>query len=192
MKYFSYIFVFTLLLLAVAFAQNAKPGSKIGDINLPDVVNGSNFSLSANSDKKAIVLIFLSVGCPVSNAYNGRIAALIEKYSAQGVQFVGINSDRREKPADIKKHAAENGLSMPILKDKGNKIANMLAATVTPEVYVVSGDKTLLYHGRIDDSQRPTHVKRKDLEAALDNILSGDPVGNDVTKAFGCRIKKAL
>ena len=55
---------------------------------------------------------------------------------------------------------------------------------------VLSGSKDILYHGRIDDSADVGERKNEDLKMALDQILAGDSVSNNKTKAFGCSIKR--
>jgi len=69
-------------------------------------------------------------------------------------------------------------------------IADQLGASVTPEIYVLNSNLEVLYHGRIDDSQREGKVSSKDLRVSLDKILSGKPVETQETKAFGCTIKR--
>jgi hypothetical protein len=91
---------------------------------------------------------------------------------------------------EIKNHAKEHGFEFPILKDWNNVIADKLGAGVTPEIYVLNSNFEILYHGRIDDSQREGRVKSRDLRAALDEILTGKPVTVVSTKAFGCTIKR--
>src|SRR5258708_12013760 len=39
----------------------------------------------------------------------------------------------------------------PILKDLGNKVADQMSAKRTPEVFALSAERIVLYHGRIDD-----------------------------------------
>lgn len=171
------------------FGGALSPGDKVSDFSLKDY-NGKVHSLSGYKDKAAIVIIFVSTRCPVSNAYNKRMEALYEEYSAKNVAFLGINSNRKEPPAEIRQHAQKHGLKFTILKDENNVIADKFGATVTPEVFVLNKDLTVLYHGRIDDSQRPANVKRRDLRKALDEILSGKELTHSETKAFGCSIKR--
>lgn len=181
------------LMLVMSFfvlhAGALSPGDKVADFSLKDY-NGKTHSLSQYKDKAAIVIIFVSTQCPVSNAYNARMAKLYSDYSKKNVAFLGINSNRRESVAEIKSHAQKHGLLFPILKDENNVIADKFGATVTPEVFVLSKDLTVLYHGRIDDSQRPANIKRRDLRKALDEILAGKKVTTPETKAFGCTIKR--
>jgi peroxiredoxin len=161
----------------------------ITNFSLPDI-NGKTHSLTDYKSSKAIVLMFISTECPVSNAYNSRMAAISKDYSSKDITFLGINSNKAEDVAAITKHAAENGLDFTILKDNGNVVADQLAASFTPEIYVLSGDLKLLYHGRIDDKRRLEEVTSNDLQKALDEILAGKPVSVSSTKAFGCTIKR--
>jgi len=91
---------------------------------------------------------------------------------------------------EIKKHAAENKFTFPVLKDWQNVIADKFGASFTPEVYLLNSRFEILYHGRIDDSRRENEVKSRDLKNALDEILTGKPVSVSETKAFGCTIKR--
>jgi len=134
--------------------------------------------------------MFIATKCPVSNAYNSRMAQLHKEYESKGVTFVGINSNKQEDVAEIKEHAKKNGLEFPILKDKNNVIADEFKASFTPEIYVLNGDLEQLYHGRIDDSRREKNIKVSDLCNTLDKILAGKKVSVSETKAFGCTIKR--
>jgi peroxiredoxin len=162
---------------------------KVDNFTLKDY-NGKEHSLADYKKSKAIVLIFVSTECPVSNAYNSRMAELYRNYKDKDVQFLGINSNKAEKNNDIKEHAEENNLEFPILKDEGNKIADKLNASVTPEVYLLNSNLEILYHGRIDDSQKEKNISEKDLSKALDEVLAGKKVSKTNTKAFGCTIKR--
>ena len=141
------------------------------------------------SDKKGIIIIFVSTQCPVSNAYNSRMASLFDKYGSE-FSFIGINSNKKEDVAEIKKHAADNKLNFVILKDSSNIIADRFEASFTPEVYVLNNKLNLLYHGRIDDSRREDKVEIHDLSNVLNEIKAGKEVSVKETKAFGCSIKR--
>lgn len=161
----------------------------VNNFTLADL-DGKSHSLSDYKSSKAIVLMFISTECPVSNAYNSRMAALAKTWKDKGVTFLGINSNKAEDVSAIKTHAKSNGLDFTILKDAGNKVADQLSASFTPEVYVLDGNLKLLYHGRIDDKRREEEVTTKDLNKALEEILAGKPVSVSRTKAFGCTIKR--
>jgi peroxiredoxin len=165
-------------------------GSTIEDFTLPDVDNKDR-SLKSLAGKNGTVLLFIAVQCPVSNAYNERMAKLAEDYKAKGITVIGINSNVAEDAAAVKAHAAEHKLSFTILKDPGNKIADRLGASVTPEAYFLDPNNKLLYHGRIDNSRNAAQVETNDLRNALDAALGGKAIEKTEAKAFGCTIKRA-
>lgn len=179
----TFLFIFGTLLMA------GMP-AKVENFTLNDY-NGKKFSLSDFKDSRAIVLMFVATQCPVSNAYNERYNKLYEDYKTKNVAFVGINSNKQESVDEIKEHATEHGFKFPILKDINNVIADKLDAQRTPEIFVVNpATFEILYHGRIDDSQRESRIQSNDLRTALDEILAGKPVTVKETKAFGCTIKR--
>src|SRR6185295_16452158 len=165
-------------------------GATIEEFTLPDA-DGKEQTLKSLKGKNGTVLIFIAVGCPVSNAYNERMEKLAEDYKAKGVAVIGINANASEDAAAVKAHAAEKGLKFPILKDPGNKLADKLGAARTPEAYFMDGNNKLLYHGRIDNSQNPDAIESNDLRQAIDSALGGKPIEKPEAKAFGCSIKRA-
>ncbi|HJT29946.1 MAG TPA: thioredoxin family protein [Pyrinomonadaceae bacterium] len=192
---FAALFVIAGAVLATgARAEGEVPappaiGAAIDDFTLPDVDNKDR-SLKSLAGKNGTVLLFIAVQCPVSNAYNERMAKLADDYKAKGIAVIGINSNVAEDAPAVKAHAAEHKLSFPILKDPGNKIADRLGASVTPEAYFLDANNKLLYHGRIDNSRNAAQVESNDLRNALDSALSGKAVEKTEAKAFGCSIKR--
>jgi peroxiredoxin len=165
-------------------------GATIVDFTLPDT-DGKDRSLSSLKGKNGTVLIFIAVQCPVSNAYNERMEKLAQDYKARGIAVVGINANSSEAADAVKAHAAANKITFVILKDNGNKIADSLGATKTPEAYFLDAGNKLIYHGRIDNSKDSTQVATSELRDALDATLSGKPVAKTTAAAFGCSIKRA-
>jgi peroxiredoxin len=177
----------TLVLTALLQAGDAR--KKVSDFTLDDY-NGVKHSLSDYKSSKAIVIMFIATQCPVSNGYNGRMVELFKDYNSKGVSFIGINSNKQENLEEVRTHSKDHGFDFPVLKDWNNVIADKLQASVTPEIYVLNSEMEILYHGRIDDSQRENRVTSKDLRSALDRILSGSAPEVTETKAFGCSIKR--
>ncbi len=170
-------------------AESLTAGDKVQSFTLPNH-DGVNHAFHQYMDSTATVVMFIATQCPVSNAYNERMAALSGEYQPKGIQFVGINSNRQESVEEIAEHADANSFAFPVLKDNGNVIADRFGATRTPEVYVLSPAGEVLYHGRIDDSQNAERIESRDLAAALDAILAGDDIPMAETRAFGCSIKR--
>ena len=164
-------------------------GAVVPDFTLPDA-DGKEHTLASLKGKSGTVLIFIATRCPVSNAYNERMAKLAADYKAKGVNVVGINSNSTEPAAEVKSHAAEKGLAFTILKDAGNQIADRFDAQVTPEAYLLDAAGKLVYHGRIDNSRAGDAITSTELRDALDLMLAGKPVEKTEVKAFGCTIKR--
>lgn len=182
--------------LALAAAAAGPAGAApvaVGDTLVPFSLknyDGKEVNLATLQGRKAVVLAFVATRCPVSNAYNARMAAISTEYAAKGVAFIGLNANKEEGPAEVAEHAKAHGLAFPILKDEGNVKADAFGAQVTPEVYVYDPSWTLRYHGRIDDDMRGERVTSSDLRNTLDALLAGKDVPVKETKAFGCSIKR--
>jgi len=187
-------FLCVVVLLSIAllpnnYSNNSSFGDKYEVFTLTDY-EGNKHSLSDYTESKAIVIMFIATKCPVSNDYNSRMEKVFNDYKNKEVTFLGINSNKSEDISEIRNHAKDNELTFTILKDEKNIIADKFEASYTPEIFVLSNDFELLYHGRIDDSRRESEVKATDLRNALDEILSGKSVSKPETKAFGCTIKR--
>jgi peroxiredoxin len=166
-----------------------KLGATVEDFKLPDAT-GREHTLASLRGKAGTVLIFVSTRCPVSNMYNERMQKFAEEYKSKGVAVVGINSNVPEGADEIRSHAAEKGLTFPILKDAGARVADRLGATRTPEAFFLDAQNRLVYHGALDNAQNPVMVNTHHLRNALDAVLSGKAVERPEVKAFGCTIKR--
>jgi peroxiredoxin len=165
-------------------------GSTVADFKLKDT-SGKEQTLSSLNGKNGTVLIFISTQCPVVRDYIERLSKLAVDYRERGVNVVGINANATETIDEVKAHASANNLSFPVLKDKGNKVADQLGAERTPEVFFLDAANKLVYHGRIDNHRNITLVNANDLRDAIDATLAGKPVVKAEASAFGCTIKRA-
>ncbi len=177
-----------LLLLSALFAA----GEQVEKLVLTDLT-GRKHDPFAAKDTVAAVLVFVSVDCPIANFYQPSLRKLAAKFGARGVVFFQVHPDPDLEAADAKKHAAEYGLSVPVIIDAGQALVRRLDAEVTPEAFVLTRDHAVAYRGRIDNTyttfgkRRPKPTKR-DLEAALTAVLAGKKVPTPKTKAIGCQI----
>ncbi|HEV2762186.1 MAG TPA: redoxin domain-containing protein [Pyrinomonadaceae bacterium] len=177
-----------------ADANSVSVGSTVEDFKLPDA-SGKQHTLKSLAGRNGTVLIFVSVQCPISNAYNARMERYAQELKSKGVNLVGVNSNATESSDDVKRHAAEKGLTFTILKDKDNKLADRLGALVTPEAYFLDASNKLVYRGPIDNDRYNrldgTPELRPHLLNAVAETLAGKPVTVSETRAFGCSIKRA-
>jgi peroxiredoxin len=183
-------FIFILAFSMNAGADTVKMDKEVPNFTLKDATDKEHSLKDLSRDKKATVLMFISTQCPVSNAYNERIVALHNDYKDQGIQFIGINSNRNESVEEIVEHNKTNKFSFLVLKDLKNEIADKFVAKRTPEVYLLDEKRILRYRGAIDNSQKnpETHYLRETL--AL--VVAGKEIPENLkkTKAFGCTIKR--
>ena len=174
---------------AVDMPEPPAIGAVVPDFSLPDA-DGKTQSLASLKGKNGTVLIFVAVQCPVSNAYNERMEKLAQDYKARGINVIGINSNVAETAEAVKAHAAKHHLTFPVLKDPGNKFADQLGASVTPEAYLLDAGNKLLYRGRIDNSRNGDQITATELRDAIEQTLAGKPVAKTSANAFGCSIKR--
>jgi peroxiredoxin len=170
--------------------KNISIGEVVADFKAVDL-DGKEQTLASLKGKNGTVLIFISVQCPISNAYNERMEKLAQEYAPKGVNVVGINSNVTEPANAVKEHAASHNLNFRIIKDNGNKIADQLGAEHTPEAYLLDASGKLVYRGRIDNSKNVDSISANDLRDALESTLAGKPVAKSEARAFGCSIKRA-
>ncbi len=169
-------------------------GKKIVNIPFTDA-DGKTTHLYDLKDKKAIVLVFLSFDCPISNSYTQPLTDIAAEYAQQDVAIVGLTTNKDETPAEVAKNAKEFKLSFPVVLDRKFAAVNALAPTHTPEVFMLDGDFVLRYRGRIDNSfyarlKMSQSVTQYDLRQALAELISGRPIATPATVPIGCPIPR--
>ncbi|MFO0876561.1 MAG: redoxin domain-containing protein [Gemmataceae bacterium] len=189
------VFIGLASLFAAPADATRADARTIAPFRLPDPRTDKMVDLNDGQASKAIVVLFLGTECPLNNEYLPELTRLHTTYSAKGVRFLGINSNRQDTPARIAEHARRHALPFPILKDAGNRIADQFAAKRTPEVFLLDATRKVVYRGRIDDQfgigyRRAGKPTRRDLALALDELLAGKPINQPVTEAPGCLIAR--
>lgn len=184
------IFIFIVVFSVNVGADTVKMDKEVPNFTLKDAIDKEHSLKDLSHEKKATVVMFISTQCPVFNHYNERIIALHNDYKDQGVQFIGINSNKNESVEEIAEHNKTNKFDFVVLKDLRNEIADKFGARRTPEVYLLDEKRMLRYRGAIDNSQKTpeTHYLRE----TLDLVVAGKEIPEDrkKTKAFGCTIKR--
>jgi hypothetical protein len=91
----------------------------------------------------------------------------------------------------MKQEKALAGYPFPYLFDETQEVARAYRAACTPDFYLFDGESRLVYRGQLDSS-RPGNgiaLTGKDLRAALDAVLAGQPVASEQRASLGCNIK---
>jgi mono/diheme cytochrome c family protein len=87
-------------------------------------------------------------------------------------------------------------LEIPVLRDAGNKIADLFGAQRTPEAFLLDGERKTVFAGRIDDQftygiQR-SKVEKAYLTDAIDQFVAGKPIEVAFAEPVGCFIGRVL
>jgi len=151
-------------------------------------------ALAAPAGTKAIVFLFTSTDCPISNRYAPEVRRIVSAFARQGVVFRLVYPSPAEQASAIREHMAAFGYdgAFQALRDPRLALVRHVKATVTPEAAVVAGGR-VAYIGRIDDRyvdlglERPAPTTH-DLADALSAVLAGKPVSRPTTQAVGCFI----
>ncbi|MGI9518818.1 MAG: redoxin domain-containing protein [Pirellulaceae bacterium] len=178
-------------------AQEAKVtllGRHIEDFELQDVAGTPHWLVDA--DASCTVVLFLGRECPLVRQYVPRLNELQEEFSDRDVRWLAINSNQHDSLAELQHFVEHMELQVPLLKDPGNRIADLFGATRTPEAFLLDESRDVVYHGRIDDQftygrQRPAVVTRF-LADAIEDVLHGQPVSLPSTEAEGCIIGRVF
>ena len=166
-------------------------GEKVDDFSFVDLRYLSR-TLNEFGEKKAIVIVFTNLDCPIAKRFLPRLKKLDEQYRDQGVQFLSLNVGPNESVVDVAAQALRADIAFPFCKDFDGEAARALGVTRTPEVVVLDSDRRLAYRGRIDASIRFAGVSpkkvREDLREAIDEVLAGRVVSVKETPVDGCLI----
>ena len=151
-------------------------------------------ALQAPAGTNAIVFLFTSTDCPISNRYAPEVRRIADAFASKGVVFRIVYPNPADDAKAIREHMTSYsyaGVAEP-MRDPKLALVKFTGATVTPEAVVVAGRK-VVYRGRIDDRyvdlgrERPAPTQR-DLFDALTAIVAGKPVPRATTQAVGCFI----
>lgn len=170
-------------------------GSPAPDFRLPDT-EGRTVALGDFKEAPALLVGFICNHCPFVKHVRQGLSALAREYTEKGVAIVGISSNDAlaypdDNPANMAREKAEAGYVFPYLYDESQQVAQAYRAACTPDFYIFDGARKLVYRGQMDDSRPGNNlpVTGKDLRAALDAVLAGQPVSDHQKPSIGCNIK---
>lgn len=171
-------------------------GSKAPDFTLVDTRTNNLVSLSEKKSSLATVIMFLCNHCPYVKHVQNKIVELADKYQSKGISFIAISSNDVEKypedgPEKMRLEAERCHYSFPYLYDESQEVAKAYSAACTPDFYIFDKNLCCVYRGCLDESTPGNNkpVTGEYLQAALDNILNGQPVSAEQRPSLGCNIK---
>lgn len=168
--------------------------TKAAEFRLPGV-DGNEHGLADYPEKKAMVVVFTCNHCPAAIGAQDRIIALQRDYAGQGLQVIAINSNEDEgHPDDSFEHmvvrAREKGFNFPYLRDRSQAVAKAYGAQRTPHFFLLDSDRTVVYHGRMDNNPYEEGKQTtNELREALDQLIADRSVTVAPTNPIGCNVK---
>ena len=171
-------------------------GTPAPDFQLTNAVDGKTVSLADFEGKRGLLVMFICNHCPFVLHVLAELTFLTREYGACGVGIVAINSNSLEThpqdgPENMKQMAADLNWSFPFLFDENQSVAKAYKAACTPDFYLFDERHELVYRGQLDDSRPESDipVTGADLRAAVDGLLTGDPIPEEQKPSLGCNIK---
>jgi peroxiredoxin len=192
----SAVVLLSIIGTALAAPQTGQPAP---EFTLTDS-NGKSHKLS-DFKGKFVVLEWLNHGCPfvIKHYGSGNMQGLQKEYTGKDVVWLSIASSAPGKqgnmsPEDANKAKEEKGsASTAVLLDEDGTVGRLYDAKVTPHMFVVNPEGTLIYMGAIDDVKSTDAADiagaKNYVKQALDEAMAGKPVSEPTTAAYGCGIK---
>jgi thiol-disulfide isomerase/thioredoxin len=201
------LLVLVLVLVAAGCRRSEHPALAIGAVapawSLRGV-DGKTHALADYAQSPVLAVVFTCNHCPAAELYEERIARLYATYHDKGLALVAVNPDSTktvrldemgytdvdDSPAGMKARATFRKLPYPYLYDgDGQTTAAAFGVETTPEIFVFDRERTLRYHGRIDDNADESRVTSRDAQEAIEALLAARPVRVATTAARGCPIR---
>jgi len=187
-----------LSLLLPRLSHAARIGQPAPEFTLEDTA-GRSVSLSSFRGRP-VVLEWLNPGCPfVRKHYQGNMQSLQSTYTGKGVAWLAINSTENAStdylaPPQLARWMQEHkAAATATLMDEDGQVGTAYAARVTPHMYIIDAQGTLVYAGAIDSvaSARVADIERASnyVRQGLDELLAGKALSVPTSQAYGCSIK---
>lgn len=170
----------TLLSAAVGIAN---AGERVSDFSLVDA-EGRFFQLSRHANQDAVVLFTQDESRDVRKAAKD-IAALAEQFAGQKVEFLMLDSTGRADKAELRKAAEKAGISLRVLIDDTQLVAEELGLSRALEVAILDpAAKELVYRGALNDRFAEGKKARRASEHYVADALQAMMAGEEVTAQF--------
>ena len=177
--------------------HGTEPGALAPTFRLPNAnasVGESEIDLESVLEGAGGIVMFTCNHCPYVVASEARIESVAAFAAKSDLGLVGINSnDPVRYVSDDWEHMvkrASQGMTYPYLHDSTQDVAMAYGAERTPEFYLISNSREIVYRGRLDDSPRdPSSSTTADLMDAVKEFLEGKTVTNKRTESIGCSVK---
>ena len=181
--------------MAVTSSTMIDLGTTLPAFRLPDF-DGRVVSDADLAGAPAILLVFASAHCPFVRLIQQELGRVGTDYGPRGLKIVAVGSNDivthpHDGPDGMRTQEVENGWTFPYLVDGDQQLARACHAVCTPDLFLFDGDRGLVYRGQFDGACPGNNVTPtgRDLRAAVDLLLAGQPIPAAQTPGIGCNIK---
>lgn len=143
-----------------------------------------------------VLVMFICNHCPFVVLIARALAQVSNQALAKGIQVVAINSNDVENypddsPEKMQQFAEQYGFNFAYVFDETQEVAKSYGAACTPDFFLYDGEQKLVYRGQFDDARPGNNIESdgRDLQAAIDALLQGNPPMQQQTASMGCNIK---
>ena len=181
--------------MALTLSTMLALGTQAPEFSLPDVVTGKTVSLKDFAGKKALLVMFICKHCPFVIHVSEELARIGRDYNTPEAGIVAISSNDvnnypDDAPDKLKEMALQSGFTFPFCYDESQTVAKAYDAVCTPDFFLFDAGHKLVYRGQLDETRPGKGTAHgRDLRAALDAVLSGQPVNPGQKPSVGCNIK---
>lgn len=166
-------------------------GQKVSEFTFKDIRYLPR-KLTDFGDKKAYVIMFTTLDCPIAQKYLPKLKAMDEAYRDKGVQFLAVNVGPSDDLREVAYQALMVDAEFPFAKDFDGQVVRAVGGSRAGGVVVLDAERKLRYRGRVDDQfrlsgERPA-AEREDLKMAIEDVLAGRDVAVAETAIDGCLI----
>ncbi len=129
-------------------AFTLQTGEKAPDFEL-SATDGKTYRLSDFDESKVLVIFFTCNHCPYVTGSDEVTRQTVEQFAAQGVRFVGINSNSANTYAEdgfeqMVERMKTHHFPWLYLYDQSQEVARLYGALRTPHFYVFDDDRKLV------------------------------------------------
>ena len=163
------------------------------DLRDPD---GKHFSFSDVMGKNGLLVAFICNHCPYVQAVIDRLVEDGKALQQDGVGMVAIMSNDYHKvpsdnPENMKKFAAQHGMTFPYLIDETQEVGKAYGAVCTPDFFGYNANGELQYRGRLDNIKMNTTTQSRipELLTAMRQIAETGKGPEAQIPSMGCSIK---
>jgi thiol-disulfide isomerase/thioredoxin len=169
-------------------------GTPAPDFSLPEPATSQTVSLSDFQSAPALLVMVICNHCPFVKHIRQGLIQFARDYQPKGLAIVAISAnDVANYPDDRPAKMAEEAKTYPFpyLYDESQATAKAYHAACTPDFFLFDANRQLVYRGQFDGSRpgNPIPVTGNALRAAVDAVLTGQPISPEQKPSIGCNIK---